>query len=138
MFSVSQGTKELAGTSGETVTQGIDGLLERSQAYYQKGARFAKWRAVIKIGKGAPTQNAIYQNAYTLARYASISQQAGLVPIVEPEVLVLDGDHDINVSAKVRESFQVCCWLFPKVGVIPSIFSHRRSLKRPLALFTAS
>lgn len=106
MFSVSQGTKELAGTSGETVTQGIDGLLERSQAYYQKGARFAKWRAVIKIGKGAPTQNAIYQNAYTLARYASISQQAGLVPIVEPEVLVLDGDHDINVSAKVRQSFQ--------------------------------
>lgn len=95
-----KGTRELAGTNGETVTQGIDDMLPRCQKYYAAGARFCKWRAVIKIGKGAPTQNAIYQNAYTLARYASISQQAGLVPIVEPEVLVLDGDHDINVSAK--------------------------------------
>lgn len=98
-----KGTKELAGTNGETVTQGIDGLLERSQKYYAAGARFAKWRAVIKIGPGAPTQNSIQQNAYTLARYASISQQAGLVPIVEPEVLVLDGDHSIEVSAKVTQ-----------------------------------
>merc|ERR1711916_9835 len=63
-----------------------------------------------KIGKGAPTQNAIYQNAYTLARYASISQQAGLVPIVEPEVLVLDGDHDINVSAKVTQDVISACY----------------------------
>jgi fructose-bisphosphate aldolase class I len=82
------------------VTQGIDGLLERCQKYYAQGCRFAKWRAVIKIGAGAPTENSIQQNAYTLARYASISQQAGLVPIVEPECLVLDGDHDISVSAK--------------------------------------
>ena len=95
-----KGVRELAGTNGETVTQGIDGLLERCQKYYEAGCRFAKWRAVIKIGAGAPTVNSIQQNAYTLARYASISQQAGLVPIVEPECLVLDGDHDIATSAK--------------------------------------
>ncbi len=67
LFSLS--CSELAGTNGETVTQGIDGLLERCQKYYAAGCRFAKWRAVIKIGPGAPTQNAIYQNAYTLARF---------------------------------------------------------------------
>merc|ERR1711991_492235 len=98
-----KGVRELAGTNGETVTQGIDGMLERCQKYYEAGCRFCKWRAVIKIGAGAPTQNAIQQNAYTLARYASISQQAGLVPIVEPETLVLDGDHDINISAKITQ-----------------------------------
>ena len=105
-----KGTRELAGTNGETVTQGIDGLLERCQKYYEQGCRFAKWRAVIKIGPGAPTDNAIQQNAYTLARYASISQQAGLVPIVEPETLVLDGDHDINVSAKVTQDAISACY----------------------------
>jgi len=100
---VDKGVKPLAGTNGETVTQGIDGLLERCQKYYSQGARFAKWRAVIKIGEGAPTLNSIQQNASTLARYASICQQAGLVPIVEPEVLVLDGAHSIYVSAKVTQ-----------------------------------
>lgn len=105
-----KGTRELAGTNGETVTQGIDGLLERCQKYYAAGCRFAKWRAVIKIGPGAPTANAIQQNAYTLARYASISQEAGLVPIVEPECLVLDGDHDINVSARVTQDVISACY----------------------------
>ncbi len=92
------------------MTQGIDGLLERCQKYYAAGCRFAKWRAVIKIGAGAPTQNAIQQNAYTLARYASISQQAGLVPIVEPEVLVLDGAHDLQTSAKITQEVISACY----------------------------
>lgn len=81
----------------------MDGLAERCKKYYAQGARFAKWRAVLNINEhGAPTENGIYQNAYTLARYASICQENGLVPIVEPEVL-MDGKHNINTSAKVTE-----------------------------------
>lgn len=99
---VDKGTVDLAGTNGETTTQGIDGLAQRCQQYYNAGARFAKWRAVLKIGKTEPSELAIQQNAQGLARYAIICQENGLVPIVEPEILV-DGPHDIEKCAAVTE-----------------------------------
>lgn len=99
---VDKGTVELPGTKGETTTQGLDGLLERCQKYYAAGARFAKWRAVLNIGPNEPSQLAIIENANSLARYAIICQQGGLVPIVEPEILV-DGPHDIDRCAEVSE-----------------------------------
>ncbi|CAN1357084.1 Fructose-bisphosphate aldolase 6, cytosolic, partial [Linum perenne] len=91
---VDKGTVELAGTNGETTTTGLDGLGQRCAKYYEAGARFAKWRAVLKIGPNEPSQLAINENANGLARYAIICQENGLVPIVEPEILV-DGSHDI-------------------------------------------
>jgi fructose-bisphosphate aldolase class I len=91
---VDAGAKPLALAPGETITEGLDGLRERFQDYYKLGARFAKWRAVIDIGKDIPTYNAIHANAQALARYAALAQENGIVPIVEPEVL-MDGDHDI-------------------------------------------
>lgn len=99
---VDEGTVALPKFAGEKVTQGIDGLAERLAEYKTLGARFAKWRAVIAIGNGIPTSAAIEINAMMLARYAAISQAQGLVPIVEPEVL-MDGDHDIVTSAQVTE-----------------------------------
>ena len=92
---VDTGAKDLAGSPGEKVTEGLDGLRERFAEYYQLGARFAKWRAVINIGNGIPTQNCLDVNAQALARYAALAQEAGIVPIVEPEV-IMDGDHDID------------------------------------------
>ena len=99
---VDKGVKPLYGTNGETVTQGIDNLDERCRQYYDAGARFAKWRAVLKIDvdKCLPTDVSIHENAVTLARYASICQNNGLVPIVEPEVL-MDGNHSIEKSYEV-------------------------------------
>ncbi len=96
---VDMGAKPLAGFSGELVTEGLDGLRERVKEYYELGARFAKWRAVIDIAGGIPTSFCIEANAHALARYAAICQEGGLVPIVEPEVL-MDGAHDI---ARCRE-----------------------------------
>ena len=96
---VDKGTKVLAGTDGETATFGLDGLDERCKTYYEKGCRFAKWRAVLKIGPNQPSERAILENAHGLARYASICQQNGLVPIVEPEVLS-DGTHSIEECAE--------------------------------------
>ena len=92
---VDTGAKPLAGSPGETVTEGLDGLAARVGEYAGLGARFAKWRAVIRIGDGQPTAYAIGVNAHALARYARICQEGGLVPIVEPEVL-MDGGHDIE------------------------------------------
>ncbi len=92
---VDEGTQALPGCPGELVTVGLDKLAERLAAYYRKGARFAKWRAVIDIGKDIPSMTAIHVNAHTLARYAALRQAAQIVPIVEPEVL-MDGDHDID------------------------------------------
>lgn len=92
----------LSGTTEETATTGIDGLAERCKKYYGLGARFAKWRAVLKIGPGMPSAMAVTENAHNLARYASICQDNGLCPIVEPEVLV-DGTHTIEESAKASE-----------------------------------
>ncbi len=102
---VDRGAKPLALSPGETVTEGLDGLRERLQEYHALGARFAKWRAVIVIGDGLPTENCVQANAAALARYAALCQEAGLVPIVEPEV-VMDGPgatHDIATCAAVTE-----------------------------------
>ncbi|KMT12645.1 hypothetical protein BVRB_4g091040 [Beta vulgaris subsp. vulgaris] len=100
---VDKGVVELAGTNEETTTQGFDSLGARCQEYYKAGARFAKWRAVLKIGVTEPSELAIQQNAQGLARYAIICQENGLVPIVEPEVLT-DGSHDIKKCAAVTET----------------------------------
>ena len=91
---VDLGAKPLAGFPGETITEGLDGLRERFNEYYKLGAKFAKWRAVIDIGSGIPSLYAIDANAEALARYATLCQEAGIVPIVEPEVL-MDGDHTL-------------------------------------------
>lgn len=99
---VDNGAKDLAGHSGEKISEGLDGLRERLDEYYQMGARFAKWRAVITIGDGIPSRACIEANAQTLARYASLCQEAGLVPIVEPEVL-MDGDHTMERCFEVTE-----------------------------------
>jgi fructose-bisphosphate aldolase, class I len=99
---VDTGAKPLALHPGETVTEGLDGLRERLGEFYGLGARFAKWRAVLKIAKGMPSQAAVSANAHALARYAALCQEAGLVPIVEPEVL-MDGEHAIDVCAEVTE-----------------------------------
>jgi fructose-bisphosphate aldolase class I len=94
---VDKGAKPLANAPGETITEGLDGLRGRLEEYRELGARFAKWRAVISIGDGIPSEYCIWTNAHALARYAALSQEAGLVPIVEPEVL-MDGDHSIERS----------------------------------------
>ncbi len=99
---VDKGAKDLAGHAGEKVTEGLDGLRERLAEYHGLGARFTKWRAVITIGKGIPTQGCIDANAHALARYAALAQEAGLVPIVEPEVLI-NGDHTIERCYEVTE-----------------------------------
>ena len=97
---VDKGAKELAHAPGETITEGLDGLRERLAEYVSLGARFTKWRAVITIGAGIPSEYCLWTNAHALARYAALSQEAGLVPIVEPEVL-MDGDHTIETSFDV-------------------------------------
>jgi fructose-bisphosphate aldolase, class I len=99
---VDTGAKPLAGADGETVTEGLDGLRERLGAYRDLGARFAKWRAVFSIGPATPSRYSIAVNAHALARYAALCQEAGIVPIVEPEVL-MDGDHTIDRAALVTE-----------------------------------
>ncbi|KAI4378683.1 hypothetical protein MLD38_016127 [Melastoma candidum] len=106
---VDTGTVELPGTNGETTTQGLDGLGQRCKKYYEGGARFAKWRAVLKIGPNEPSPLAIHENAYGLARYAMICQENGLVPIVEPEILV-DGSHSIEKCADVTERVLAACY----------------------------
>ncbi len=101
---VDTGAKPLAGSPGERVTEGLDGLRERLAEYARLGARFAKWRAVIAIeGARLPTRLAIAANAHALGRYAALCQEAGLVPIVEPDVLT-DGDHSIERCAEVTEA----------------------------------
>jgi len=92
---VDTGAKDLAGSTGEKVTEGLDGLRERLHEYHAMGARFAKWRAVIAIGDGIPTVYCIHTNMHALARYAALCHEAGVVPIVEPEV-TMDGDHTIE------------------------------------------
>jgi fructose-bisphosphate aldolase class I len=99
---VDAGAKPMAAFPGETITEGLDGLRERFIEYRKLGARFAKWRAVIDIGAGIPTYSCITANCHALARYAALAQENGIVPIVEPEVL-MDGDHDIDRCAEVTE-----------------------------------
>ena len=97
---VDKGAKPLAGSSNETVTEGLDGLRERLKEYYDLGARFTKWRAVYKISDKFPSVQSIKSNAHALARYAALVQEAKMVPIVEPEVL-MDGSHNIDKCYKV-------------------------------------
>jgi fructose-bisphosphate aldolase class I len=96
------GAKAMAAYPGEKVTEGLDGLRERLAEYVKMGARFAKWRAVISIERGLPTPGCIEANAHALARYAALSQEAGLVPVVEPEVL-MDGAHTLTTCSEVTE-----------------------------------
>jgi len=99
---VDAGAKELAGHPGEKVTEGLDGLRDRLQEYFQMGARFAKWRAVIAIGEGLPSWGSIEANAHALARYAALCQEEGLVPVVEPEV-IMDGEHTLERCCDVTD-----------------------------------
>lgn len=99
---VDTGAKALAGHPGEKITEGLDGLRTRLEEYFKMGARFAKWRAVIVVGDGLPTRSAIEANGHALARYAALCQEVGLVPIVEPEVL-MDGDHDLDRCFNISE-----------------------------------
>ncbi len=108
---VDTGAKVLAGHPGEKVTEGLDGLRDRLSEYFQMGARFAKWRAVITIGAGIPSRGCIEANAQALARYAALCQEAGLVPVVEPEVL-MEGDHTLE---RCRESTE---------EVLRTVFRH--------------
>ncbi len=102
---VDRGAKQLALAPGEKITEGLDGLRERLAEYRELGARFAKWRAVIAIGDGIPSEYCLWANAHALARYAALAQEAGLVPIVEPEVL-MDGDHTLGRSYAVTSRMQ--------------------------------
>jgi fructose-bisphosphate aldolase, class I len=102
---VDKGAKALAGSAGEKVTEGLDALRDRLAEYVQLGARFTKWRAVITIGESIPSRTCLEANAHALARFAALSQEAGLVPIVEPEVLI-DGEHTIERHFEVTEATQ--------------------------------
>ena len=108
---VDTGAKDLAGHPGEKITEGLDGLRERLAEYSQMGARFAKWRAVIAVGDGIPSRGCIEANAQALARYAALCQEAGLVPVVEPEVL-MDGEHTLERCCEVTEE------------VLRTVFNH--------------
>ncbi len=108
---VDSGAKDMAGHPGEKITEGLDGLRDRLAEYFQMGARFAKWRAVIAIGDGIPSRGCIEANAQALARYAALCQEAGIVPVVEPEVL-MDGGHTLEQCRKVTEK------------VLHTVFSH--------------
>jgi len=99
---VDAGAKDMAGQPGEKITEGLDGLRDRLAEYSRMGARFAKWRAVITIGAGIPSRACLTANAHALARYAALCQEAGLVPVVEPEVL-MDGDHTMERCREVTE-----------------------------------
>lgn len=117
---VDRGTTALPGFPDETTTAGLDGLRERFAEYRELGARFAKWRAVIRVGAGLPTSFAVRANAHGLARYAALAQEAGLVPVVEPEVL-MDGHHSIDRCAEVTETVLE--------AVYAELFAHRVHLE---------
>jgi fructose-bisphosphate aldolase, class I len=117
---VDTGAKPLAGYPNETITEGLDGLRERLAEYHKLGARFAKWRAVIDIGNGFPTQFAIDANAHALARYAALCQEANIVPIVEPEVL-MDGAHTLERCEEVTTA--------TLKSVFEQLYSHRIHLE---------
>ena len=106
---VDKGAKFLAGSSDETVTEGLDGLRERLKEYYEFGARFTKWRAVYKIKEKLPSSQAIKSNAHALARYAALVQEAKMVPIIEPEVL-MDGSHNIDKCYEVTTNVLNECY----------------------------
>jgi fructose-bisphosphate aldolase class I len=115
-----RGAKPLAGFPGDTITDGLDGLRERLAEYHKLGARFAKWRAVIDIGAGVPSRFAIEANAHALARYAALCQEADIVPIVEPEVL-MDGGHTLDRCEEVTDAVLD--------AVFGQLFAHRIHLE---------
>jgi fructose-bisphosphate aldolase class I len=117
---VDAGAKDMAGHPGEKVTEGLDGLRDRLREYAGMGARFAKWRAVIAVGDGIPSRGCIDANAQALARYAALCQEAGLVPIVEPEVL-MDGDHSLRRCRETTEEVLR--------GVFDQLYTQRVVLK---------
>lgn len=117
---VDKGTKALPGSAGEKITEGLDGLRERFQEYYRLGARFAKWRGVIDIAEGIPTEYCIRANAQALARYAALSQEMGLVPVVEPELL-MDGAHTIERCAELTAATHK--------AVFDELYIHRVALE---------
>jgi fructose-bisphosphate aldolase class I len=119
---VDAGAKELAGHPGEKVTEGLDGLRDRLAEYFQMGARFAKWRAVIAIGNGLPSWGCIETNAHALARYAALCQEVGLVPVVEPEVL-MEGSHKLERCSEVTEKVlrEVFCQLYTQRVMLEGI-----------------
>ncbi len=117
---VDTGAKNLAGTAGEKVTEGLDGLRERLAEYHALGARFAKWRAVIRIADGEPSHYCLDANAHALARYAALCQEAGIVPIVEPEVL-MDGNHTLERCEQVTR------WTHEMV--FNALYHHRVALE---------
>ncbi len=96
------GAKDMAAHPGEKITEGLDGLRDRLKEYFQMGARFAKWRAVFAIGDGIPSRGCIEANAQALARYAALCQEAGVVPVVEPEVL-MNGEHTLERCREITE-----------------------------------
>ena len=106
---VDKGAKSLAGSSNETITEGLDGLRDRLKEYYSLGARFTKWRAVYNIGDKFPTSQSIKSNGHALARYAALVQEANMVPIVEPEVL-MDGSHDIDKCYQITTNVLNECY----------------------------
>jgi len=114
---VDTGAKKLAGSPDEKITEGLDGLRERLSEYYKLGARFTKWRAVYNISKKYPSEMAIKSNAHALARYAALVQEAKMVPIVEPEVL-MDGDHNINKCYEVTSAVLKECYKELKIQKI--------------------
>ncbi len=115
---VDTGAKPLATCPNETITEGLDGLRERVKEYYEMGARFAKWRAVISITDTLPSRRCIETNAHALARYATLCQEGGLVPIVEPEVL-MDGNHTIDRCDEVTtETLKAVFWELHRQGVV--------------------
>ena len=120
---VDKGTKSLANFPGEKITEGLDGLRERLTEYGQFGARFTKWRAVITIGPGCPSRTTLDANAQALAQFAALSQEAGLVPIVEPEVL-MDGDHTLATHFTATEAALKC--------VFSALYEHRVRLEAML------
>ena len=127
---VDLGTRPLSGAPGETITEGLDGLSKKVDGYRAAGARFAKWRAVFRIADGRPSAWAVRANADALARYAGVCQEGGLVPIVEPEVL-MDGDHDLDTCAEVtrRVLAEVCSRL-----VMASVDLHSMVLKPSMVI----
>ena len=141
---VDTGAKPLAGSSAETITEGLDGLRERLQEYRQMGARFAKWRAVIRIGEALPSSTCVHVNAHALARYAALCQEQGLVPIVEPEVL-MDGSHTIErceevtgtvLQATVDEALQAWQGKHENLQAGQRVFYHRAKCVSAAALGT--
>src|SRR6266571_2779213 len=129
---VDKGAKPLAKAERETVTEGLDGLRDRLNEYRELGARFTKWRAVITIGEEIPSEYCVWANAHALARFAGLSQEAGLVPIVEPEVL-MDGDHTIERSFEVtsrtlRAVFTEVRDKEEKVEAAQQAYSHRAKM----------